>query len=209
MQEAEQVAQQTIQGLKFSTLQRIAGARTWIWDGWEWRGQPSAACSSCVLQGCVCHPAGPALEGNSESGCWNRLAGTGLADGDGRVGSGDPRKVRAGKSKRRGRLRSPRHPCYGAGLHQGESSGCAGRVSLRAGGRRNEVASEMGRWALRERRTMRWKHGEGDEEPGGRYMGRFWAKSQLTALLLHAEREVHPLNSRRSSQSPVLLVFSS
>lgn len=33
---------------------------------------------------------GPALEGNSESGCWSHMAGTGLADGDGGAGSGDP-----------------------------------------------------------------------------------------------------------------------
>lgn len=33
----------------------------------------------------------------------------------------------------------------GAGLHHGESSGCAGRVSPCASGTRNEVASEMGR----------------------------------------------------------------
>lgn len=59
---------------------------------------------------------------------------------------------------------------------------------------------------------MGWKHGEGDEEPGGRrflpHTGRFWAKSQLTALLLHAEREVHPLNSRRYSQSPGCLYLA-
>lgn len=100
----------------------------------------------------------------------------------------------------------------GAGLHWWESSECAGRVSLCAGGRRNEVASEMGHWALRERRAVGWEPREGDEEPGGRrflpHTGWFWAKSQLTALLLHAEQEVYPLNSTCYSQSPGCLYLA-
>lgn len=143
VREAEQVAQQAIQGLKFSTLWWVAGARTWIWGGWERRGQPSAACSACFLQGDACRPPGPALEGNSESGCWSHMTRTGLADGDGGVGSGDPREVRAGKSKWRGRLCSPHHPCYGALVGLGCTDERAASV---LGGCLCALAGEEMRW---------------------------------------------------------------
>lgn len=42
------------------------------------------------------------------------VVGIGYVDGDGGVGSGDSREVRAGKSKQRGWLHSPHCPCYGA-----------------------------------------------------------------------------------------------
>lgn len=56
--------------------------------------------------------------------------GIGDVDGDGGVGGGDSREVRAGKSKRRGwllpSLSLPWGTC-GAGLPQGQSCGGAGR----------------------------------------------------------------------------------
>lgn len=48
--------------------------------------------SACFLQGDACRPPGPALEGNSETGCWSPTAGTGLPYRGGRVGSGDSRE---------------------------------------------------------------------------------------------------------------------